>query len=128
MSLFNDSKQIYSDIIAQNLPLVFCTLLYGTELMTKISGNVSTFVLGFYVSAKCYNIWGAKKKIIALPLLVSSINNGLALGLLGFGGVNQETIKIFLPVNFFTNLFLTLMIAQQPLFSWTDLVDWTPSL
>ncbi|THU80961.1 hypothetical protein K435DRAFT_809480 [Dendrothele bispora CBS 962.96] len=38
-------------------------------------GDISLFVFGSYVLAKCYKIWGAKKKIIVFPIFISIINN-----------------------------------------------------
>ncbi|THU96532.1 hypothetical protein K435DRAFT_95053 [Dendrothele bispora CBS 962.96] len=81
---------------------------------------------------RCYKVWGAKKKIIVPPVFTSIINNGLAL--LAFiidlvqsesafayeGGIIAKmavlrvyTFKSFLVVNFFTNLFIPLMIAGR---------------
>ncbi|THU79580.1 hypothetical protein K435DRAFT_810609 [Dendrothele bispora CBS 962.96] len=98
----------------------------------------SVIVFALYVSAKCYKIWGAKKKIIVFPIFISIINNGLALVELitevvervnfslviggdGFGetsmerllGLGEVTLKSFLAVNFFTNLLIPLMIAGR---------------
>ncbi|THU96309.1 hypothetical protein K435DRAFT_893076 [Dendrothele bispora CBS 962.96] len=108
-------------------------------------------VLGLYVSAnitadvvliqRCYKIWGAKKKIIAFPIFISIINNGLALvelitmviGKVQTGVVLElgittnfppgtverlvylgaATLKSFLAVNFFTNVLIPLMIAGR---------------
>ncbi|THU94431.1 hypothetical protein K435DRAFT_860559 [Dendrothele bispora CBS 962.96] len=87
----------------------------------------TVFVLGFYVLAniiadtilihRCYKIWGAKKKIIVLPVFISIINNGLALVSLFTGLI--EVIEVstydssFLAVNFLTNLFIPFMIAGR---------------
>ncbi|THU81800.1 hypothetical protein K435DRAFT_808790 [Dendrothele bispora CBS 962.96] len=45
----------------------------GLQLLE--SSRVSTIVFGLYVLAKCYKIWGAKKKIIIFPVFISIINN-----------------------------------------------------
>ncbi|THU94001.1 hypothetical protein K435DRAFT_799264 [Dendrothele bispora CBS 962.96] len=76
-------------------------------------------------------IWGGNRKIIVFPIIISTINNGLALVRLGTMAAEDQTsnrfminsnleradtlsqgiLKSFLVVNFFTNLLIPLMIV-----------------
>ncbi|KAF5340824.1 hypothetical protein D9758_017059 [Tetrapyrgos nigripes] len=105
-------------------------VLFGISLLS---------VNGLYVLAKCYKIWGCKKKVIIFPVLISVVNNGFGIVRIVAEAVeakvlvsnsleldlsdrntvkNLETLgnftrKFFTAVNLFTNLFIPMMIAGR---------------
>ncbi|THU83965.1 hypothetical protein K435DRAFT_807118 [Dendrothele bispora CBS 962.96] len=114
--------------------------LYGAEPCNRIRKNSITdnslspsftvvnkwssiFVLGFYILAniiadtilihRCYKIWGAKKKVIVLPVFISIINNEVTNGSVLSNTINEYIFKSFLAVNFLTNLSIPFMIAGR---------------
>ncbi|THU95588.1 hypothetical protein K435DRAFT_797978 [Dendrothele bispora CBS 962.96] len=94
--------------------------------------KVRMVLMGLYLLAKCYKVWGAKKKIIAFPVLTSIINNGFSLLELlsgrtmnfmaaiktGPSPLARSTAEIFLAVNFFINLVIPLMIGGSGRIWW----------
>ncbi|THU92322.1 hypothetical protein K435DRAFT_800567 [Dendrothele bispora CBS 962.96] len=50
-------------------------LYYGTDSIEKLLYSSRTIVFGLYILAKCYKIWGARKRIIVFPVFISIINN-----------------------------------------------------
>ncbi|THU91252.1 hypothetical protein K435DRAFT_909211 [Dendrothele bispora CBS 962.96] len=133
-----------NDIIAQSLPLVYTNaVLYGTKPYDKIWDSFLVVFIQVCQSAmtpspsmfqcqggfdgtlslskisRCYKVWGAKKKIIAFPVLLSIINNGFALLELSsvikteLSPIVRYAAEIFLAINFSINLVIPLMIAGR---------------
>ncbi|THU95107.1 hypothetical protein K435DRAFT_859892 [Dendrothele bispora CBS 962.96] len=104
------------------------TILFGLYVLANIIADT-------ILIHRCYKVWGAKGKIIVFPVFISIINNGLALvdfitdlvqmahALKSINTVDDTmaklmtfrkyTYKSFLAVNFFTNLFIPIMIAGR---------------
>ncbi|THU96305.1 hypothetical protein K435DRAFT_797453 [Dendrothele bispora CBS 962.96] len=84
--------------------------------------DILRFILfGLYVSAKCYKIWGAKKKTIVFPIFISIINN-VKIRVADFDNetsmarlldLGEDILQSFLAVNILTNLLIPLMIAGR---------------
>ncbi|THU77187.1 hypothetical protein K435DRAFT_812681 [Dendrothele bispora CBS 962.96] len=106
----------------------FGVILSITRSQATLFGayTIANIIADIVLIHRCYRVWGAKKKIIAFPVIISTINNGLALvrlvtmaiessgslvarGRMDF--LSQNVFKSFLAVNFFTNLFIPLMIV-----------------
>ncbi|THU84681.1 hypothetical protein K435DRAFT_806503 [Dendrothele bispora CBS 962.96] len=64
---------------------------------------------------RCYKVWGAKKKIIVLPVFILIINNDTSEDITTEKLITLETYtsKSFLTVNFFTNLVIPFIIAER---------------
>ncbi|THU92279.1 hypothetical protein K435DRAFT_800591 [Dendrothele bispora CBS 962.96] len=105
------------------------------QLLESSSKSLASLQILFWTQInRYYKIWGAKRKTIVFPVCISIINNGLALVELitkvvqtaqSFSGFEDDDIsmdrvlvlgfyaqKSFLAVNFFTNLFIPLMIGK----------------
>ncbi|THU84685.1 hypothetical protein K435DRAFT_870024 [Dendrothele bispora CBS 962.96] len=119
--------------------------LEGSNTAVPPSLSVTLFVLhgltniiaDIILIHRCYKVWGAKKKVIVLPVIISIINNGLAFGEIIAGTVltvnkttaqdinslptlggnyltfENDAIILYLAVTLFTNLVITFMIAGR---------------
>ncbi|THU97568.1 hypothetical protein K435DRAFT_796432 [Dendrothele bispora CBS 962.96] len=121
MSRYNTG---YSLFIAYNLPSTTDVLQDDSKNFIKdliIEESSEIILFGLYVLAKyysgqslqrCYKVWGAKKKIIVLPVFISIINND-SFTMERLVNLEKYTFRSFLAVNFLTNLVIPFMIAGR---------------